>query len=295
MKNREPRTENRREPPLFILGSRFSVLIHFCAWINAPHLRQLHQHAHRRLHLLQAGPFQRRVEVVLAGRQVRRRQAQLGQPRAVGAAADDRAASAPGRPAASPPRRTPPPAAPSPARRPCCGTAASPATSILRRGILAPRPAGRRRAAARPCSASFGVSKSRSRMRDRHLGRRRPRCGTGAGSPRGRRSSPGDSVCRGSRSRNSPARRTALTIRPLAMAGWMLTPRDRHHGQVGGERLAVDLAGAAAVERVADHGAELLQIDVIDAVADLLVAGEADADRAVRDLADGPSGARPPP
>ena len=57
---------------------------------------------------------------------------------------------------------------------------------------------------------------------------------------------------------------------------------DRHDGQVGGERLAVDLARAAAVERVADHGAEFLQIDVIDAVADLLVAGEADADRAVR-------------
>ena len=60
----------------------------------------------------------------------------------------------------------------------------------------------------------------------------------------------------------------------------------RDDRQVGGKRFDVDLACAAAVERVADDGAELLQIDVIDAVADLLVAGEADADRAVRDLAD---------
>ena len=75
----------------------------------------------------------------------------------------------------------------------------------------------------------------------------------------------------------------------------MLTPCDRHRRQVGGERLAVDLAGAAAVERVGDVGAELLQVDVIDAVADLLVAGEADADRAVRNLRMRRQIAPPPP
>ena len=64
---------------------------------------------------------------------------------------------------------------------------------------------------------------------------------------------------------------------------------NRHHGQIGGERLAVDLALAAAVERVTDDGAELLQIDVIDAVADLLIASETNADRAVRQLPDEPS------
>jgi type IV pilus assembly protein PilM len=41
---------------------------------------------------------------------------------------------------------------------------------------------------------------------------------------------------------------------------------------------------AAAVERVANHGAELLKIDVIDAVADLLVAGETNANRSVLDF-----------
>ncbi len=65
--------------------------------------------------------------------------------------------------------------------------------------------------------------------------------------------------------------------------------------QVGGEGLAVDLALAAAVERVGDVGAEFLQIDVIDAVADLLVAGEADADRPVRDFGMGDRGGRSPP
>ena len=55
--------------------------------------------------------------------------------------------------------------------------------------------------------------------------------------------------------------------------------RDRDDGQVRRKRFAFDLACAAAVERVADGGAELLQVEVIDAVADLLIAGEADADR----------------
>ena len=44
--------------------------------------------------------------------------------------------------------------------------------------------------------------------------------------------------------------------------------RDRHRRQVGGESLTVDLALAAAVQRVGDLGAQLGQIDVIDAVTD---------------------------
>ncbi len=57
---------------------------------------------------------------------------------------------------------------------------------------------------------------------------------------------------------------------------------DRHHGQIGGESFAVDFALSAAIERVTGDGAEFLQIDVIDTVADLLIAGEADADRSMR-------------
>ncbi len=56
-------------------------------------------------------------------RQVRRRQAHLGQPRAVGAAAHDGQLRLPAPPAASPPGRTSRRAAPSSVRRPCCGTA----------------------------------------------------------------------------------------------------------------------------------------------------------------------------
>ena len=68
------------------------------------------------------------------------------------------------------------------------------------------------------------------------------------------------------------------------MDGMDVDAGDLDHGEVGGERFHVDLADAAAVQGVADHGAELLQVDVIDAVADLLIAGEADADRAVRNF-----------
>ena len=75
-----------------------------------------------------------------------------------------------------------------------------------------------------------------------------------------------------------------MTIRPLAIDGWMFTPCDADHHQIGREGLDVDLVGPLAVERVADHGPQLGQIDVIDAVADLFVAGEADADRPVRNL-----------
>ena len=64
----------------------------------------------------------------------------------------------------------------------------------------------------------------------------------------------------------------------------MFTPSDRHHGLVGRERLDVDLAAGVAVERVADRRADLIQFQMVHAVADLLVAGEADSHRAVRDF-----------
>ena len=58
---------------------------------------------------------------------------------------------------------------------------------------------------------------------------------------------------------------------------------DGDGGAVGGERLVLDGAGALAVHGVAEVGAELLQIDLVDAAADLLVRREQDLDRAVLD------------
>ena len=59
---------------------------------------------------------------------------------------------------------------------------------------------------------------------------------------------------------------------------------DRHDGLIGRERLDVDFAACVAVERVANGRADRFQIELIDAVADLLVAGEADSHRAVSNL-----------
>ncbi len=44
------------------------------------------------------------------------------------------------------------------------------------------------------------------------------------------------------------------------------------------------MAGALAVHRVGEIGAELFQVDLVDAAADLLVRREQDFDRAVLDL-----------
>ena len=57
---------------------------------------------------------------------------------------------------------------------------------------------------------------------------------------------------------------------------------DPHLG--GGEGLVVDPADLGAVERVREVGAEPLDVEVVDAPADLLVDGEADADRCMVDV-----------
>ena len=56
-------------------------------------------------------------------------------------------------------------------------------------------------------------------------------------------------------------------------------PGDGHNRQVGGKSLAVDLPLPDAVQGVGNMCAQLLQVQVIDAVADFFVAGETDADR----------------
>ncbi len=63
-----------------------------------------------------------------------------------------------------------------------------------------------------------------------------------------------------------------------------IDPPHGHGGQIGRKGFDVDLVAPLAVERVTDVGPQLGQVDVIDAAADFLVAGEADPQQAVLDL-----------
>lgn len=59
---------------------------------------------------------------------------------------------------------------------------------------------------------------------------------------------------------------------------------DGDDGQVRGKGLAIDFSLAAAVQRICHLRPEFLQVDVVDAVADLLVARETNAHRPMRQL-----------
>src|SRR5205823_14008446 len=63
-----------------------------------------------------------------------------------------------------------------------------------------------------------------------------------------------------------------------------ITTANAHERLVGGKGLRFDLSLSHSVERVADDGADLFRMSMIDAVADLLVAGEDNADRPVWNL-----------
>jgi hypothetical protein len=62
----------------------------------------------------------------------------------------------------------------------------------------------------------------------------------------------------------------------------MAADADTHLGC--GERLVVDPPDLGAVQRVGEVRSECVDVEVLDAAADLLVHGEADADRRVLDL-----------
>ena len=70
----------------------------------------------------------------------------------------------------------------------------------------------------------------------------------------------------------------------LADARMDVDAADRDDGEVGGERLGVDRAPAGAVEGVAADGADPRHVEVPRAAADLLVAGEDEPDRPVGHL-----------
>ena len=152
-------------------------------------------------------------------------------------------------------------------------------------------PAARRRPPARSrsaSSASLAASKSRSKILQLHFGHAavdfvRVQEAFAVVGRLGRQAiarQPGDEIGR---------RPDRVGHPPLGDRRMDVHAADGDHGQVGRKGLHVDLVAAVAVERVADRGADLGQVEVIDAAADLLVAGEADADRAVRRFPDAPS------
>jgi hypothetical protein len=71
---------------------------------------------------------------------------------------------------------------------------------------------------------------------------------------------------------------------PLRRARMHAEPFDADAHLRRGERLVVDPSHLGAVERVAEVGAELVDVEVVDATSHLLVDGEADANRRVLDL-----------
>ena len=70
----------------------------------------------------------------------------------------------------------------------------------------------------------------------------------------------------------------------LGKAGMGADALDGDRGAVGRESLVLDIAGGFAVHRIGEIGAELLQVGLVDAAADLFVGREQDLDGAVLDL-----------
>ena len=76
----------------------------------------------------------------------------------------------------------------------------------------------------------------------------------------------------------------AFSILPLAKPGWALTPLMVMVAPSAEKVSSSIVPGGFAVHRVGEIGAELLQVDLVDAAADLLVGREQDLDGAVPDL-----------
>ena len=239
---------------------------------------QLDDRGRRDRHVLDADPLAHRVVLVAAGEDVRGRQAHLGQPRAVGAAADRRRAAARARRAASP--RAPP--------RRTCGTAVERLAHVAvliparRTSTLAPRLVGDRllgepadeRVVLLELRRRRGRGGSASTVDAR---RRRPRSRTGGRSPRGPRSSRARACPRGRLSTNRAASLTGFTSFPFADARDGRRRRGRSTFSSIAEKVSFSISPTTcAVERVGEVGAELLEVEVVGAVADLLVDREAD-------------------
>ena len=246
-----------------------------------PNLRQGHKPLNRLDHLVETRPFQRRMGIVAAAGEIGRGQAKLRQPRAVGAAADDRLFARPAKPLRAPLRHRRRHAARGSGPRPCCDIAARCHVDFRRR-IVVHRRGGR---LSQPLGKLFEYRRVEIAEQDFQL------CfGHAAGDFVGMQKA----LAVGGRfGRQGVARQPSDEIggNPDGVRHASLADRrvdvhavDGDNRQVGRKRLDVDLAAAVAVERVANRRADLLQIELIDAVADLLVAGEADSHRAMRNL-----------
>ncbi len=88
----------------------------------------------------------------------------------------------------------------------------------------------------------------------------------------------------GSRSTIAAATRTAFDHLALGVAGVDVVTEDGDHGRVGAEGLVFDLAEVGAVEGVGVVGAEAGDVEVLGAAPDLLVSGEGDPHRTVKEL-----------
>ena len=238
---------------------------------------------HRRCggHVLHARPLPARVVLGAAGEEIRRRQAAVREAGAVGAAADDRVHGL------DPDRRTASSAASitsgcwsitSPMFRYC----SSSLISTDARGSRSRTSSASRRISAR-CSSIFAASWSRDDELDRAPPRRRLRSRAGGRSPPA-------PPCLG---REPVAREAGDEVGgeldrvhelPLRRAGMRRAAADRDVDLGGVERLRLDLAELGAVERVGVLRPEPLEVEVLGAACDLLVDGEADADRRVREL-----------
>src|SRR6476620_10674842 len=96
LESRQWPASRRSEPPGLInpivitpFGRPVNGLVHAGSHFLRPHLSEFDEYPDGRLHLLQARPFQGRMQVVFARREVRRRQPEFREPGAVGAAAND--------------------------------------------------------------------------------------------------------------------------------------------------------------------------------------------------------------
>ncbi len=112
--------------------------------------------------------------------------------------------------------------------------------------------------------------------RDGDGGSRRPRSRTGATNPSRPSVVSGESVSGGRLSTKRAASLTGFTSFPFALPGWTPTPVERDLQLDRRERLVLDLAHDRPVDGVGEVGAEVLEVEVIGAVADLLVDREGD-------------------
>ncbi len=198
-----------------------------------------------------------RVVVLAAGEEVRRGQAALGEPRAVGAAADDRPAPARRRRAGSPPRRQR-------RRRGCWSSTCAHvpvrlldldvhARARLALGDLVGQPAQERDVLLE--HRVVVVAHDEASMSVSSAVPRDP--ASGGRSPRGSSVVSGERPSRGSEATRSAASLTALTSLPFAEPGWTPLPRIVTPTPCTAENVSISSSPMpGAVERVGEVGAE---------------------------------------